>query len=61
MHGHYRPPAMRSKLAHYAVCSIRPIIINLMIYYHATLAIILLSSSVCAIVHSIEISYFVSF
>ena len=61
MHGRYRSPAGRSKLAHNSVCAVRPIIVCLMNYCHATLAIILLSPSVSAIVHSAEIIYFLKF
>jgi len=55
MHGRYRSPTGRSKLAHHAVCAVRPIIVLLMNYRHATLAIILLNPSVSATVHSDEI------
>jgi len=34
MHGRYRSPAGHSKLAHHAVCAIRPIIVRLMNYCH---------------------------
>jgi len=34
-------PAGRSKLAHHAVCAVRPIIVGLMNCCHATLAILL--------------------
>ena len=63
MHGRYRSPTGRSKLANHAVCTVRPIIVGLrlMKYCHATLAILLLSPSVSAIVHSIEIIYFLKF
>jgi len=61
MHGHYRSPAERSKLAHHAVCAIRPIIVGLTNFCHATLAIILLSPSVFGTVHSVEIIYFLKF
>jgi len=45
MHGCYLSPAGRSKLVHHSVCTVRPIIVRLMNYYHATVAIILLSLS----------------
>jgi len=61
MHGRYRSSAGRSKLAHHAVCSVRPIIVGLMNYCYATLAIIMLSPSVSATVHSIEIIYLLKF
>jgi len=64
MHGRYRSPAGRSKLAHHAVCAVRHIIVGLMNYCHATLAIILLSPSVSSTVHSknfVEIIYFLKF
>jgi len=57
MHGRYRSPIRRSKLPHHAVCIDRPIIVRLMNCCHATLAIILLSPSVSATVHSAEIIY----
>ena len=48
---------------HHAVCAISPIIVRLLNYCHATLAIILLSPSVSVIVHnhSVEIIYFLKF
>ena len=61
MHGRYRSPTGRSKLAHPAVCAFRPVIVRLMNYCHASLAVILLSPSVYAIVHSVEIIYFLKF
>ena len=61
MHGRYRSPTGRSKLAHRAVCAVRPIIVRLMNYCHATLPILLLSPTVSAIVHSIEIICFLKF
>jgi len=61
MHGRYRSPTGRSKLAHQSVCAIRPIIVRLMNYCRATLATTLLSPSVSAIVHSVEIMHFLKF
>ena len=61
MHGRYRSPTGHSKLAHHVVCAVKPVIVRLLNYCHATLAIILLSPSVSAIVHGIEIIYFLKF
>jgi len=67
MHGSYYSPTGHRKLAcfhyhyYYAVYAVRPIIVRLMKYCHATLAIILFSPSVSAVVHSIEIIYFIKF
>ena len=63
MHGRYRSPAGRSKLVHHAVCAVREEAYNctfdeLLSCYSA---IILLSPSVFAIVHSVEIIYFLKF
>ena len=55
MYGRYRSPAGCSKLEHHSVCVTRPIIVRLMNYCFATLAIILLSPSVSATVHGTEI------
>jgi len=60
MHGRYRSPAGHS-IAHHAVCPVRPIIVRLMNCCHATLALILTSSSVSARVHSVEIICFLKF
>jgi len=61
MHGRYHSSTGRSKSAHHSVCAVKPIIVRLMKYCHATLAIILLSPSVSATVHSVEIIYFLKF
>jgi len=54
-------PTGRSKLAHHAVCAVRPVIVLWMNYCYATLALILLSPSVSAIVHGAEIIHFLKF
>ena len=61
IHDLYRLPTGCSKLAHHAVCAVRPIIVCLMNCCHATLAIILLCPFVSAIVHRLEIVYFLKF
>jgi len=61
MHGCYRSRSGHSKLVHHAVCADRSIIVRLMNYCHAILAIILLSPSVSGIVHSVKIIYFLKF
>ena len=58
MHGHYRSPTGHIKLAHHAVCAVRCMFDDLCC--HATLAIMLLTL-VSAIVHSVEIIYFLKF
>ena len=60
MHGRYGSPTRCSKLAHHAVCAVRPIIVCLMNYCHATLAIILLSPSVSAIKQFTALKLFTS-